>query len=232
MVDFLLPKRSKDLTGNSFGSLTAIKPLRLSKQGTVIWQWFCKCGNTYEAAGTSIKSVASAAVNPEVPSCGCVLVSRAKETSTIHGYSKHPLFAIWQAMKQRCYNKNHKEFHKYGASGVYVCDQWLHDPNSFIEWALSNGYRKGAHLDKDVLSDELRVQRHYSPETCMFIDAADNVSYSASRDNFNHNKRIKLTPLDVIQIKKMYQKGEASQKAIADLYKVSKATIQRIVTKD
>ena len=32
-----LSKRMKDLTGQTFGSLTAIRPLRLSEHGTVIW---------------------------------------------------------------------------------------------------------------------------------------------------------------------------------------------------
>jgi hypothetical protein len=225
-----LPKRAKDLTGQRYGSLLAVRPTRLSDQGSMVWEWRCDCGTLCEGTGTQIKAVAKAAVNPKVPSCGCVKAERARETNTTHGYSRHPLFAIWQAMKQRCHNPNHKEYPRYGAKGVTICQEWLDNPESFVKWALDQGWRKGMHIDKDMRSDALGTTREYSPVTCQIVSGAVNVGYSGSRQNHQHNRRIKLKPDDIVTIKALYATGEHTQAAIAHLYGVSKAAIQRAIT--
>src|SRR3990167_8015783 len=33
-------------------------------------------------------------------------------------------YIIWCAMKQRCYNKKHSAFSRYGGRGIKVCDRW------------------------------------------------------------------------------------------------------------
>ena len=164
-----------------------------------------------------------------MPSCGCVLVERAVETNTTHGHSKHPLNAVWQAMKQRCYNPEHSEYSRYGAKGVTVCDEWLETPENFINWALTVGWQKGMHLDKDTLSDSQNTQRRYSPETCTFLTSKANVAYSASRRNHINNTKIKLTPKNVIEIKNLYALGEQDQRQIANKYGVSQASIWRAI---
>lgn len=37
--------------------------------------------------------------------------------------SRHPLYKTWAAMKDRCTNKNHRNFDIYGGNGVRVCDR-------------------------------------------------------------------------------------------------------------
>lgn len=41
-------------------------------------------------------------------------------------------YAIWIAMKQRCGNPRHAEFHNYGARGVSVCLEWQLSFESFL----------------------------------------------------------------------------------------------------
>lgn len=226
-----LSKRMKNIQGQTFGSLTAIKPLRLSNQSTVIWEFECACGKRTEWIGNNAAAIAAKANNPKVPSCGCVRDQRAAETSTTHGYGKHPLQSTWQSMKQRCYNPNHPQYSMYGGKGVMVCQEWLEDSNSFIQWALSHGWEKGKHLDKDALSDTQGIARVYSPSTCRFTDAAVNVSYSSSRANHKHNPRIRLTPEDVQQIRQLYNAGELNQYELAARYNVSQAAIWRAIHK-
>ena len=117
-----LHKRMKDLAGLTFGSLTAIRPIGLSKQGTVIWEFQCVCGELIEKIGNNIVSLAKQQINPKVPSCGCIKVAVNTALNTTHGFSKHPLLYTWQSMKQRCYNPKHPEYPRYGAKGVTVCD--------------------------------------------------------------------------------------------------------------
>jgi len=224
-----LTKRMKDITGQKFGSLTAIKPVRLTKQGTVLWLFSCVCGSSTEWIGNNAAAIAKTAVNPAVPSCGCIRDARASETGTTHGYSKHPLHTAWQAMKQRCYNPNHPLYASYGGKGVTVCAAWLESSEAFIVWALSNGWEPGKHLDKDVLSDSQDTQRTYSPTTCQFLTPKKNVQYSGSRSNFLHNSKIKLTPADVLDIKQLYQSGKLNQYELATQFKVAQASIWRAI---
>lgn len=225
----LLGKRMKDLTGLRYGSLVALSPHHIDHLDTVVWLFKCDCGKLHSARGSQIKAVKRNATNPKVPSCGCILIERAIETNTIHGYSKHPLNAVWQAMKQRCYNPDHLEYARYGAKGVTVCSEWLESPETFINWALAAGWKKGMHLDKDTLSDLQNTQRKYAPETCTFLPSKVNVGYSASRANHLNNTKIKLTPQNVVEIKNLYTSNEYDQRQIANKYGVSQASIWRAI---
>jgi hypothetical protein len=69
------------------------------------------------------------------------------------------LYVCWINMKQRCLNKNHKDFYRYGGRGITICDEWL-DFETFAKWAIHNGY-----------SDELTLDRidnnsGYCPHNC------------------------------------------------------------------
>ena len=224
-----LSKKMKNISGQTFGSLTALRPVHLNNFGVVVWEWSCKCGKLHQATGTQIRAVQKNAVNPNVPSCGCVCSQRATETGTTHGYSRHPLNDVWQQMKQRCYNPDHKEYCRYGAKGVTVCDEWLDSLENFINWALSAGWKKGMHLDKDTLSDSQNTQRKYSPTSCTFLTGKANVAYSASRTNHLNNSKIKLIPSIVVEIKKLYASGECDQRQIASQYDVSQASVWRAI---
>jgi hypothetical protein len=224
-----LSKKMKDITGSKFGSLLAIRPAYLNANGCVVWEWLCDCGNTHQSVASSVKSVAKQAINKQVPSCGCVKKERAVETNTLHGYSRHPLYAVWQSMKQRCYTPAHKSYYLYGAKGVTVCDEWLNSPETFIDWAISEGWVAGMHLDKDILSDTGGTVKMYSPSTCMIISGGDNVKYSSSRSNYKNNPKIKITPQQVVEIVRLYNDG-MRQRTIAKMYGVSQSTIQRITS--
>lgn len=41
-----------------------------------------------------------------------------------HGASKTSTYWIWRSMRQRCENKNRKDFVNYGGRGIRVCEQW------------------------------------------------------------------------------------------------------------
>jgi len=45
------------------------------------------------------------------------------------GYYKHggrhtPEYGHWQAMRRRCLSKNHKDYARWGAVGVKICERW------------------------------------------------------------------------------------------------------------
>lgn len=224
-----LSPRMKNIAGNVYGSLTAVRPLRLSRHGSVVWEYSCICGNTHAATATQISSVCKASSNSTVPSCGCVRDSVAKALSTTHGYARHPLNAVWQSMLQRCNNPNHPLYRIYGGRGITVCAEWQENPKAFIEWALQNGWAKGLHLDKDTKSDATGQARCYSPETCVFLSATENVRYSSSRENFKRNSSIKILPQDLLHLRAMYATGEHSQRGLARIFGITQAHVWRLL---
>lgn len=48
-----------------------------------------------------------------------------------HGHSKNqtPEYLIWEGMRARCSNPNHKSHKYYGAKGIRVCKRWEFFPN-------------------------------------------------------------------------------------------------------
>lgn len=68
----------------------------------------------------------------------------------IHHPTKHYLFVTWRMMNVRCYDPNHKAYHRYGGRGISVTDELRWDsPTGFISFLKSVGDRpKGMTLDR------------------------------------------------------------------------------------
>ena len=80
-----------------------------------------------------------------------------------HGYYYHPLYKVWISMIQRITNENHKFYKNYGGRGIIICEEWDQSAKVFIEWALSNGWKKGLHFDREDNDG------NYEPGNCRFV---------------------------------------------------------------
>lgn len=49
-----------------------------------------------------------------------------------HGMSKTPAHRSWCSMRDRCYNKAHPSYPRYGGRGISICDRW-DDFHAFLE---------------------------------------------------------------------------------------------------
>lgn len=85
-----------------------------------------------------------------------------------HGLVGTPLFKLLNNIKSRCYYSTASGFKYYGGRGIRVCDEWLASPQSFVDWAMANGYSQGLELDRKDNDGP------YAPWNCQFITHAKN----------------------------------------------------------
>ena len=221
----------KDITNQQFGSLTAQKYL-YTKNGMAFWQYRCKCGKLHTARANTVTYSARTKNDPELPSCGCVELAR----KTRHGFRKakatHPAYKVYRGMLDRCYNANSPLYSWYGATGVTVCDLWKNDPAAFVTWAITHGWSKGLHLDKDILSKQHGIfPPVYSPETCQWVPAKVNVGAATNRDNYGKHPNVRLSHEMVAEIERLYFSGEeTNQSALARRFGLkSPSSVQRLI---
>ncbi len=98
-----------------------------------------------------------------------------------HKRHRNPLYNVWKSMCHRCTSPKNNAYSRYGAIGIKVCNEWLESFDAFAEWALSKGWEKGFHIDKDIKSKELGIYPPiYSPETCLVVTPRLNTLNSTS----------------------------------------------------
>lgn len=91
------------------------------KNGMTYWRCRCDCGEVHDVEGASLKRGHST-------SCGCRQVELATEAATYHGMTagghRPPEYRSWEGMVARCCVEESKDFYRYGAIGITVCDRW------------------------------------------------------------------------------------------------------------
>ena len=78
------------------------------------------------------------------------------------------IFKIYQGMIQRCYNPNNKNFKDYGGKRIGICKEWLNNPKSFEDWAISHGYKD------DLTIGRINSNKNYCPDNCQWITLEEN----------------------------------------------------------
>lgn len=93
-------QKTKDLTGQKFGKLTAIKLLdKRTKSGGAIWLCQCECGNTTKVAGSQLS-------NGHTKSCGC-MIHKEGWVEDITGLKFGRLTVLEKVGKQNKHHRSH-----------------------------------------------------------------------------------------------------------------------------
>jgi len=201
----------KDLTGKKFGRLKAVEFDREKTKRKAYWICECECGN--------IKTVRSDMLQSgNTKSCGCIKKEQDRINLTKHHSHKMTgtrLYKSWQNMKSRCYNPNDKRYERYGGRGIKVYDEWLNSSNSFIEWALSNGY-------KDTLTiDRIDNDGDYEPSNCRWVDSKSQANNRESNIVVEYNNQ-EFTITELAELKGLppallfgrYERGDRGERLI------------------
>lgn len=134
-----------------FGRLTAIKHAGRNERNSALWLCTCDCGNEKLVAYAELKT-------GRTKSCGCIRRERAAQMNAKHGMSYSKEFVSWTKAKDRCFNSKHPAFHKYGGSGITMCDKWK---NSFEEFYSELGLCPRGHT-----IDRIDNNKGYEPGNC------------------------------------------------------------------
>lgn len=92
-----------------------------------------------------------------------------------HGMTHTPTYRSWRAMKDRCTKLDHKDYPRWGARGIKVCDRWL--------YSFENFYKDMGDRPKGKSLDRINNEGNYEPSNCRWATPME----QSNNTTQNHN---------------------------------------------
>lgn len=120
-----LPRQVKNIKGQTFGRLTALRFAGINKNRAATWICQCSCEDK-----TQLVLSGNALRTGHTQSCGCLYDETRETSARTHGGCYDIEYDCWKGMMHRCYDPNHRSYPTYGARGITVQQSW-HDYQNF-----------------------------------------------------------------------------------------------------
>lgn len=192
----------KDITGQRFGRLVAVKPNALNKHKRWDWEYICDCGNTLITDAGGPRS-------GNTRSCGCLRSEATSARMATHRKGGTPEHRAWAHMLRRCRSPDEPMYPQYGGRGIRVCDRWL----KFENFLADMGEKPpGLSLDR------IDVNGNYEPNNCRWatwLQQANNKQFNRRTEYMGETITItelaRLTGLSIKTIDTRWCRGDRGE---------------------
>lgn len=158
-------RRFNDRTGQRYGRLVAIAPLRRVGSPDIYWRCQCDCGKeTIVKIGSGL-------------SCGCwknelfAEAGRPYRKKPRHGHATEVgnsrTYRIWAGMKRRCLYKTDPAYYRYGGRGITVDPSWERFDNFLADMGEAPAGMQIDRIDNDA---------GYSKSNCRWVTPRVNMN--------------------------------------------------------
>jgi len=171
----------KNITGQKFGRLTALKPTPERQGGYIVWECRCDCGIIRKISLSSL-------TKGHTKSCGCLGRERRLAANIKHGMSKSRIYHTWVKMHQRCSNPHYSGFKNWGGRGIKVCARWH---------KFENFYEDMGDCPRNRSLDRINNDGDYEPCNCRWATSHEqNTNCRPKSSGPNKQKRFRAWRLD------------------------------------
>lgn len=148
--------------GQRYGKLVVLEKSKKKAIRCAFWKCRCDCGKEIILPSESLAT-------GNTKSCGCGLKAwrRSGICNSKHRMYKTPEYSVWDAMKQRCRNKNHPCYHRYGGRGISVCKRW----DDFENFLYDMGKRPHPKLSIERRDND----GNYEPSNCYWANQSEQI---------------------------------------------------------
>lgn len=129
-----------------------------------------------------------------------------------HGKARSKIYDRWSAIKKRCCNENSINYSSYGGRGIKICERWK---NSFENFYSDMGDPPFSKAEIDRIDND----GDYEPGNCRWVTRAENTRNSTS---------VKLTWLEVNEIRMISFTKSISVRELSKIYNISPSVISEI----